>query len=153
MGIRFFGKSFRFKYELTVIGGNTLEEVPGSCVSKPNGLSVLSSVFAVLLLIAALIVSFVPLRNCLPGYMSSEARKQAVVDALRAGSPDLLLRRQCLYIMNIRDIIKGEVRLNPVHSVDPLAVQCPGDCWMKKPFAMSMKSGRNVICRIINGVM
>ena len=88
---RFFWKNFRFKYKLTIINENTLEEVLGLHVSKLNGLSVLLSVFAVLFLIAALIVSFTPLRNYLPGYMNSEVRKQIVVNALRADSLAQLL--------------------------------------------------------------
>lgn len=120
---RFFWKNFRFKYKLTIINENTLEEVLGLHVSKLNGLSVLLSVFAVLFLIAALIVSFTPLRNYLPGYMNSEVRKQIVVNALRADSLAQLLERQNLYIMNIQDIIKGEVKLDSVHSIDSLTIQ------------------------------
>ena len=41
-----FWKDFKFKYKLTIINENTLEEVVGLHVSKLNGLSVLLSVLA-----------------------------------------------------------------------------------------------------------
>lgn len=48
-----FWNNFKFKYKLTIINENTLEEIVGLRVSKLNGLSVLLSVLAVLFLIAA----------------------------------------------------------------------------------------------------
>ncbi len=95
----------------------------GLHVSKLNGLSVLLVVFTVLFAIAALIVSFTPLRNYLPGYMNSEVRKQIVDNALLADSLSRLLERQNLYVMNLQDIIRGEVRLDSVRSIDSLTVQ------------------------------
>lgn len=118
-----FWHNFKFKYKLTIVNESTLEEVVGIHVSKLNGLSVLLSAFTVLFIIAALIVSFTPLRNYLPGYMNSEVRKQIVDNALRADSLKLLLERQNLYIMNIQDIIKGEVKLDSIHSIDSLTVE------------------------------
>ena len=46
-----FWKNFKFKYKLTIINENTLEEIVGLRVSKLNGLSVLLSVLAVLFLV------------------------------------------------------------------------------------------------------
>ena len=98
-----FWNNFKFKYKLTIINENTLEEIVGLRVSKLNGLSVLLSVLAVLFLIAACIIAFTPLRNYLPGYMNSEVRSQIVDNALRVDSLQELLDRQNLYIMNIQD--------------------------------------------------
>ena len=46
-----FWNNFKFKYKLTIINENTLEEIVGLRVSKLNGLSVLLSVLAVLFLV------------------------------------------------------------------------------------------------------
>ena len=54
---RAFWKNFKFKYKLTVVNENTLEEIVGLRVSKLNGLSVLLSVLAVLFLICLLYTS------------------------------------------------------------------------------------------------
>ena len=94
-----FWNNFKFKYKLTIINENTLEEIVGLRVSKLNGLSVLLSVLAVLFLIAACIIAFTPLRNYLPGYMNSEVRSQ---------------------IMNIQDIFSGKVPIDSVQTLDSL---------------------------------
>ena len=118
-----FWHNIKFKYKLTIVNESTLEEVVGLHVSKLNGLSVLLAVCVVLFVIVALIVSFTPLRNYLPGYMNSEVRKQIVDNALLADSLHRLLDRQNLYIMNIQDIIRGEVKPDSVRSIDSLTVQ------------------------------
>ncbi|EJW99540.1 peptidase, M23 family [gut metagenome] len=115
-------KDIKFKYRLTIINENTLEEVVNLHVSKLNGVSVLLSVLTVLFLTTTLIITLTPLRNYLPGYMNSEIRAQVVENALRADSLQLLVERQNLYIMNIQDIFKGEVNTDSIHSMDSLTV-------------------------------
>ena len=115
-----FWKNFKFKYKLTIVNENTLEEIVGLRVSKLNGLSVLLSVLTVLFLIAACIIAFTPLRNYLPGYMNSEVRSQIVDNALRVDSLQELLNRQNLYIMNIQDIFSGKVPIDSVQTLDSL---------------------------------
>lgn len=115
-----FWNNIKFKYKLTIINENTLEEVVGIHVSKLNGFSVLLSTLAVLFLIAASIIAFTPLRNYLPGYMNSEVRTQIVENALRVDSLQQLVARQNLYVLNIQDILSGKVQVDTVHSIDSL---------------------------------
>ena len=117
-----FWKNFKFKYKLTITNENTLEEVIGIHVSKLNGVSVLLFAITIIFLISATIISFTPLRNYLPGYMNSEVREQVVMNALRADSLQEALNRQSLYIMNIQDIFRGEVRTDTIQSIDSLTV-------------------------------
>ena len=115
-----FWKNFKFKYKLTITNENTLEEIVGIHVSKLNGVSVLLSAVTVIFLIASLIIVFTPLRNYLPGYMNTEIREQVVNNALRADSLQWLLVRQRMYIMNIQDIISGNIKVDSVHTIDSL---------------------------------
>ncbi|MBQ8521254.1 MAG: M23 family metallopeptidase [Bacteroides sp.] len=115
-----FWRNVKFKYKLTIMNENTLEEIVGIHVSKLNGVSVLLSAVTVIFLVAASIIAFTPLRNYLPGYMNSEVREQVVTNALRADSLQEALSRQSLYIMNIQDILRGEVQADTVHSIDSL---------------------------------
>ena len=117
-----FWNNIKFKYKLTIINENTLEEVVGLHVSKLNGISVLLSVLTILFLIAAVIIAFTPLRNYLPGYMNSEVRAQVVNNALRVDSLQQLVERQNLYIMNIQDIFQGKIKADTVHSIDSLTL-------------------------------
>ena len=119
---KMFWRNFKFKYKLTITNENTLEEVVGIHVSKLNGVSVLLLTFTVIFFIVSTIIVFTPLRNYLPGYMNSEVREQVVVNALRADSLQDALNRQRLYIMNIQDIFKGQVKVDTVHSIDSLTI-------------------------------
>lgn len=112
--------NIKFKYKLTIVNENTLEEIIGIHVSKLNGLSVLLSACTVIFLIAAAIIVFTPLRNYLPGYMNSEVRQQVVTNALRADSLQQALVRYDRYIRNIQDIIEGKVKTDTVQSIDSL---------------------------------
>ncbi len=117
-----FWKNFKFKYKLTITNENTLEEIVGIHVSKLNGVSVLLFAVTVIFLITSVIIAFTPLRNYLPGYMNSEVREQVVLNALRADSLQWVLERQRMYIMNIQDIISGNVKVDSVQSIDSLTV-------------------------------
>ena len=115
-----FWHNFKFKYKLTIINENTLEEVAGLHVSKLNGLSVLLLTCFIIFTVAAVIVVFTPLRNYLPGYMNAELRKQVVMNALKADSLQAALDRHNYYVMNIQDIIAGNVKVDTVQSIDSL---------------------------------
>ena len=115
-----FWKNFKFKYKLTITNENTLEEIVGIHVSKLNGVSVLLSAVTVIFLVASLIIVFTPLRNYLPGYMNTEVREQVVMNALRADSLQGMLERQRMYIMNIQDIISGNIKADSVSTMDSL---------------------------------
>ena len=119
-GRKAFWRNIKFKYKLTVINENTLEEVIGIHVSKLNGFSVLLAACTVIFLLAAIIIVFTPLRNYLPGYMNSEVRSQVVTNALKADSLVEALERQNRYIMNIQDIFSGKVDVDTVQSIDSL---------------------------------
>lgn len=119
-GRKAFWKNIKFKYKLTIINENTLEEVVGIHVSKLNGFSVLLAACTVIFLLAAIILVFTPLRNYLPGYMNSEVRSQVVTNALKADSLVEALDRQHQYIMNIQDIFSGKVSVDTVQSIDSL---------------------------------
>ena len=115
-----FWKNFKFKYKITIINENTLEEVAGLRVSKLNGVSVLLVVLTILFAIAAVIIAFTPLRNYLPGYMNTDTRRQIVESALKLDSLQVLADRKNLYIMNIQDIFSGNVRVDSVANIDSL---------------------------------
>ncbi|MCI1680946.1 MAG: M23 family metallopeptidase [Bacteroides sp.] len=115
-----FWKNIKFKYKLTIINENTLEEVVGLYVSKLNGISVLITALTFIFVVAALIIAFTPLRNYLPGYMNSEVRAQMVENALQVDSLQTLVDRQNMFIMNIQDIFRGNIRVDTVQSIDSL---------------------------------
>lgn len=114
--------NFKFKYKISILNENTLEEVAGIHLSKLNGLSVLLTTIIIIFAIAAAIIAFSPLRNYLPGYMNSEVRSQIMENALRMDSLENVYKKQNLYIMNIQDIFRGVVSPDTVISMEKLAI-------------------------------
>lgn len=115
-----FWHNFRFKYKISVINENTLEEVFNLHLSKLNGLSVLFTTLIAIFVISALILILTPLRNYLPGYMSREMRDQVIRNALKADSLGDVVTVQSLYIMNIQDILRGEVKPDTTGTIEEL---------------------------------
>lgn len=116
-----FWKRIRFKYKLSFINENTLEEVWSFRLSQ---LSVFISlgVFAFsLVAFTALIIIMTPIRNYLPGYLDVEVRKEIVQNALRADSLGRMIEIQNLYLKNVTGIISGTIELDSIREIDSLA--------------------------------
>lgn len=116
-----FWKRIRFKYKLSFINENTLEEVWSFRLSQ---LSVFISlgVFAFsLVAFTALIIIVTPIRNYLPGYLDVEVRKEIVQNALRADSLERMIEIQNLYLKNVTGIISGTIELDSIREIDSLA--------------------------------
>ncbi len=116
-----FWKRIRFKYKLSFINENTLEEVWSFRLSQ---LSVFISlgVFAFsLVAFTALIIIMTPIRNYLPGYLDVEVRKEIVQNALRADSLERMIGIQNLYLKNVTGIISGTIELDSIREIDSLA--------------------------------
>ena len=88
--------NIKFKYRLSIVNENTLEEVFSLYVSKLNGLSVLFTLLALLFALTALVMVFTPLRNYLPGYMSNQLRSAIVENALQADALEQVAEKQRL---------------------------------------------------------
>lgn len=109
--------NIKFKYRLTIVNENTLEEVLAIYVSKLSGLSLIVSLLLILFLFTSLLMVFTPLRNYLPGYMSNELRATIVENALRADSLEQVTEQQRQYVMNIQDLLAGRVNMDSVQTM------------------------------------
>lgn len=115
-------KNIKFKYRLSVLNENTLDEVFTLYVSKLNGLSLLLTTLFFLFLFTALLMVYTPLRNYLPGYMSNQLRATIVDNTLMLDSLERVVERQRSYITSIQNILAGNIRVDTVSSLDSLSV-------------------------------
>ena len=81
-----FWKRVRFKYKLSFINENTLEEVWAIRLSFLSAFLSLAVYAVFLITVTALIIIMTPIRNYLPGYLDVEVRKEIMENALRADS-------------------------------------------------------------------
>ena len=117
-----FWKKIRFKYKLSILNENTLEDV---FVFRMSGLSaflvIVFFAFALISLTAIVIIS-TPIRNYLPGYMHTEIRKDIVDHAMRVDSLERAVDLQAHYLANIHSIFNGDSVAPPTLPVDTLSV-------------------------------
>lgn len=116
-----FWKRVCFKYKLSFINENTLEEVWSFRLSLFSAFVTLTVYAISLITITALIIIMTPIRNYLPGYLDVEVRKEIMENALRADSLERMIQIQDLYLRNVTQIMSGEIELDSIRRIDSLA--------------------------------
>lgn len=72
--------------------------------------------------VTVLLLFYSPLKRFMPGYVSPEVRRQIVESSLRLDSLSDAVQRHRLYVMNIQDILRGEVKVDSVSTIDSLTI-------------------------------
>lgn len=117
-----FWKRLHFKYRLSVVNENTLEEVWKIKASIFSGAVLLFIFASFLIAITSVIIIATPIRYYLPGYLDAEVREKALRSAIVADSLEQQLKYQEIYINNIRDIFTGTRQIDSVKYVDTVSV-------------------------------
>lgn len=125
-----FWRNIKFKYKLTILNENTLEDIFTLRVSKLNIISVLIVVILLSILISSAVLIFTPLKNYLPGYVTNRLRNQMVENALLTDSLVSVIDKQNVYINNIQTILRGEVIEDNIKNIDSLSKKTVTDSIM-----------------------
>lgn len=112
---RTFWKDFKFKYKISIINENTLEEVTKLRLSKWNGLSVILFTSFVIFFISSALIALTPLHYYLPGYVNSELRSQIVDNSITTDSIAEAIRKQNRYISNLQMILNDELSIDSLY--------------------------------------
>lgn len=111
-----------FKYRLSILNENTLEEVWKLRVSMFNGIMLYLTSLFILMVISSVVIISTPLRNYLPGYLDSEIREQAIKTAMQVDSLEQQQHYQDAYLQNIKDIFAGKVQPDSNSKVDTVRI-------------------------------
>jgi len=115
-----FWKKMRFKYKLSFLNENTLEEVFTLHLSRLSGLLTLV-IFAVFLItLTAIVIIKTPIRNYLPGYLDSEIRQELIANALKTDSLQQKLFVQSKYLNNVNAILRGDMEVDQIQKIDSI---------------------------------
>lgn len=115
-----FWQRVRFKYTLSFINENTLEEVFSLKLSKLTGAITLSIFILVLITLTSIVIITTPIRNYLPGYLPAEIRQGMIENVLKTDSLEQLIQLQASYIDNISSIMRGEVVIETTPEIDTI---------------------------------
>lgn len=115
-------KRLHFKYRLSVMNENTLEEVWSIKASMFSG-GVLFLLFAIsLVTITSFLIIATPIRYYLPGYLDAEVREKALRAAIRVDSLQQQLNYQEAYINNLKNVFTGVLDVYSVKITDTISV-------------------------------
>jgi len=102
-----FWKRWRFKYRFVVLNSETFEERLAFNISRLNVFLLTCISLTLLIGSTILIIAFSPLREYIPGYTSTNIRRQMVALNQLSDSLKIKLESRERYLQNIRNIIEG----------------------------------------------
>ena len=73
-------------------------------------------------IIATLLLFYSPLKSLTPGYITPEMRRQMIESVLRLDSMSEVMQRHQTYVMNIQDILRGEIKIDSTSTIDSLTI-------------------------------
>jgi murein DD-endopeptidase MepM/ murein hydrolase activator NlpD len=99
-----------FKYRFVVLNEDTFEERFSFKLNRLNAF-IFGGVFSVLLItLTILFIVFTPLKEYIQGYSSTELKKEASELVYKVDSLNQVLSVNDLYIQNIQQVLKGEIK-------------------------------------------
>ncbi|MGO4773631.1 peptidase [Flavobacterium sp. W22_SRS_FK3] len=104
-----FGKKLFIKNRLVILNEDTFEEIFSFRLTLMNVFVVFSLGGIFLILITTYIIAFTPLRELIPGYSSSQLKRNAMQLAIKSDSLTNSLKKNEAYIKSIQKVLNGEL--------------------------------------------
>ena len=102
-----FLKRWRFRYRFVILNSESFEEYLSFNISKLNFFVLLCVAIAFLMVSTVVVIAYSPLKEYIPGYTTTEIRRQVVALNLLSDSLNNELSNQEIYLENIKNIIEG----------------------------------------------
>lgn len=97
------------KYRLVVLNEDTFEEKLSFKLTRLN-VFIFGSLFSILLIVGTIfLIAFTQLREYIPGYSSTQLKRNATQLIYKADSLQQILEVNNLYIQKVRDLLTGEI--------------------------------------------
>lgn len=97
------------KNRLVILNEDTFEEIFSFKLNLMNVFVVASLGAIFLISITTFIIAFTPLREFIPGYSSSQLKKDATELALKSDSLTMALKKNEAYIQSIQKVLNGQL--------------------------------------------
>jgi len=106
---RKFRQKLIHKYRMVILNEETFEEKISFKLTRLN-VFIFSGLFSILLIVGTIfLIAFTPLREYIPGYSSTQLKKDATKLVYKADSLQQVLEVNNLYIEKVRGLLTGEV--------------------------------------------
>lgn len=102
-------KKLYTKNRLVILNEDTFEEIFSFKLTLMNVFVVFSLGGIFLILVTTFIIAFTPLREFIPGYSSTQLKKNATQLAIKSDSLAVALKKNEAYIKGIQKVLRGEL--------------------------------------------
>ena len=102
-------KKLFIKNRLVILNEDTFEEIFSFRLTLMNVFVTLTLGSIFLILITTFIIAFTPLREFIPGYSSSQLKKNATELAIKSDSLETSIKKNEAYIKGIQKVLNGEL--------------------------------------------
>lgn len=106
---RNFRKKLFIKNRLVILNEDTFEEIFSFRLTLMNVFVTFTLGGIFLILVTTFIIAFTPLREFIPGYSSTELKRNATKLAIKSDSLETALKQNEVYIKGIQKVLKGEL--------------------------------------------
>jgi murein DD-endopeptidase MepM/ murein hydrolase activator NlpD len=97
------------KNRLVILNEDTFEEIFSLRLNLMNVFVVLTSVSIVMIALTTYIIAFTPLREYIPGYASTQLKRQATENAVKSNSLVKIIEENKAYLANINRVLTGDL--------------------------------------------
>ncbi len=118
--LKFFFEKIHFRYKLSVLNENTLEETWHVRFSKFQLFLYVFLILTIIFLINFFLIIKTPLRTFVPGYLDMEIRPQLMDESLRVDSLIKETQSTDEYLLVIKDLVSGKVQISDDDTKDSL---------------------------------
>lgn len=115
-------KRLFYKYDVVLKRRNGDSDEHRMVITRLGVLSIALLSALLVATLTVLLLFYTSLQSLMPGYVSPETHRQYLETALRMDSLAEVVQRHNMYVMNIQDIFRGEIRIDSVHSIDSLTI-------------------------------
>lgn len=109
----------RFKYRVSILNENTLEESWHVRLSKFSVFMFASTFIFLTFIILTILIFNTPIVHYLPGYGDAGNRTQIIQESMRADSLVQQINLQAGYVGILKEIINGKIKPDSIASLDP----------------------------------
>lgn len=127
-----FLSKMRFRYKVSVMNENTLEESWYVRLSRLSVFLWFSLLVFITFITLTLIITFTPFKYYLPGYIGDENRNQIINESMSVDSLLNQVNLQSAYLTMIREVISGTITADSVTSLDSVALKQRAEVLMEK---------------------
>lgn len=97
------------KNRLVILNEETFEEIFSLKLNLMNVFVGLTSVSIVMIALTTYIIAFTPLREYIPGYASSQLKREATKNAIKSDSLQKIINENSVYLASIKKVLTGDL--------------------------------------------